>query len=335
MKHLYKICLVCMLPLIMIGCRKNDDTPKPQKTAANDTIAPASFRVVGYMQTWEIEEGDAKNYDMAKINYLNIAFYIPNQDGTFSPIQNIDDVIASAHAAKVKVLLSLGGGSTPSYITSFLAPAARAAFIDSLMNLVAVHNYDGIDIDLEGDRINSNYEGFVADLSAAVKAKGKLLTAAIATWERDSFTDTALSYFDFVNVMSYDKTGPWDPSDPGPHAPYGMAESDLNYWGTTRGITKDRLNLGLPFYGYGFGAGVRSNYNYNQIAGSYPDAYRRDQVTVAAGGTIYYNGVPTIKKKCVLAWQRTGGVMIWDLLSDVPTGKESLLNAIDETLNAQ
>jgi chitinase len=335
MKHLYKIFLVCLLPMIIIGCKKNDDTPKPQKQAETDTIAPANFRVVGYMQSWQIDEGDATNYDMAKINYLNIAFYIPNKDGSFSPIQNIDEVIASAHKSGVKVLMSLGGGSTPGYITSFLKVNARAAFIDSLMNLVADHNYDGVDVDLEGDRINSDYEGFIVDLSVALKAKNKLLTAAIATWERDSFTDKALTYFDFVNVMSYDKTGSWDPSNPGPHAPYGMAVSDLNYWGTTRGIAQQRLNLGLPFYGYGFGDGVKANYNYIQIVHQFPNAYKDDQVSVKAGGVIYYNGIPTIKRKCTLALDRTGGVMIWDLLSDIPRGDKSLLNAIDNTLNGK
>jgi chitinase len=335
MKHLYKIVMLCMLPLVFIGCKKNEDTPKPQKTITTDTIAPVNFRVVGYMQSWQIDEGDAANYDMAKINYLNIAFYIPNKDGSFSPIQNIDDVIASAHKSNVKVMLSLGGGSTPAYITSFLKADVRAVFIDSLMNLVAQHNYDGIDVDLEGDRINSDYEGFVGDLSVALKAKNKLLTAAIATWEKDSFTDKALTYFDFVNVMSYDKTGPWDPSDPGPHAPYSMAVNDLDYWGTTRGIAKERLNLGLPFYGYGFGNGVKANYNYIQVIHQFPDDQDKDQITVAAGGTIYYNGIPTIKRKCKLALTATGGVMIWDLLSDVPYGDKSLLNAINNTLNGK
>lgn len=332
MKHLYKLFPVLMLSLIIAGCKKSEvDTPKPSVGA--DTAAPANFRVVGYMQTWEIEEGDASNYDMAKINHLNIAFYIPNADGTFPAIKNIDAIIASAHKSNVKVLLSLGGGSTPAYITSFLEESKRAGFIKSLTALVDQHQYDGIDIDLEGDRINNDYEGFVGDLSAALKPKNKLLTAAIATWESASFTDKALTYFDFVNVMSYDKTGPWDPGDPGRSSPYSMAVTDLDYWGTTRGIAKERLNLGLPFYGYGFGPGVNKNYNYIQIADKYPGAETRDEIKVPAGGTIYYNGIPTIKKKCVLALSETGGVMIWDLLSDVPSGNKSLLNAIDNTLN--
>lgn len=287
------------------------------------------------MQTYEIEDGQANNYDMAKINYLNIAFYIPNQDGSFPEIQNIDKVVAAAHKSNVKVLLSLGGGSTPAYLTSFLEDGARANFISSLMTLVAQHNYDGVDVDLEGDRINNNYEAFVGELSVALKSKSKLMTAAIATWERDSFTDKALSYFDFVNVMSYDKTGPWDPTNPGPHAPYEMAVNDLNYWGVTRGIAKERLNLGLPFYGYGFGDGVKKNYNYVQIIKQFPDAANKDRITVPAGGSIYYNGIPTIKKKCTLALGSTGGVMIWDLLSDVPGGDKSLLNVIDNTLNGK
>lgn len=33
MKQLYKICIACALPLVMIGCKKNDDSPKHKNPA--------------------------------------------------------------------------------------------------------------------------------------------------------------------------------------------------------------------------------------------------------------------------------------------------------------
>ena len=53
---------------------------------------------------------------------------------------------------------------------------------------------------------------------------------------------------------------------------------------------------------------------------------------VPGGGTIYYNGIPTIKSKVQLALQKAGGIMIWQLMQDA-SGAKSLLNRITTELN--
>jgi GH18 family chitinase len=112
-----------------------------------------------------------------------------------------------------------------------------------------------------------------------------------------------------------------------------MAVSDLDYWTNTRGIAKEKLSLGVPFYGYGFGAGAPADINFKDLVKQYPGAENTDEVTVAGGGIIYYNGIPTIKNKTMLALQNAGGVMIWQLMGDDP-GNKSLLNVINTTINA-
>jgi chitinase len=47
---------------------------------------------------------------------------------------------------------------------------------------------------------------------------------------------------------------------------------------------------------------------------------------------MYYNNIPTIKKKTELAMEKAGGVMIWQLLGDAP-GDNSLLNIIYEDIH--
>ena len=47
------------------------------------------------------------------------------------------------------------------------------------------------------------------------------------------------------------------------------------------------------------------------------------------GSIMYYNGIPTIKKKVKLAKEKAGGVMFWQLGGDAP-GDKSLVNAINE-----
>jgi len=282
------------------------------------------------MLSGEIARGQISNFDVSKLTYLNVFFNGPGLNGKFKDIPHLDSTIAAAHKNNVKVLATIGNGVNLSLLTD----TGRAGFIDSLVSSLVELQLDGIDVDLEGDHINQDYEGFVGDLSAALKAKGKLMTAAIATWESATITDKALTYFDFLNVMTYDATGPWNIKQPGPHSPYTMAVSDLDFWTNKRHIAKDRLNLGLPFYGYGFTTAAVSEFHYADVIKQYPGAEQTDSVTVVPGNVLYYNGIPTIKKKTIYAMQNAGGVMIWELMQD-GDGEMSLLNVIDKTVKGE
>ncbi len=195
------------------------------------------------------------------------------------------------------------------------------------------YNLDGIDVDLEGSDLDENYEKFVVELAAVIKQNKKLITAAIATAYKDQLSNKALKQFDFVSIMSYDLTGPWQPANPGNHSPYSMAVEDLDYWHRQRNIPQEKLVLGLPFYGYGFGAldSPVVSMDYNQIISSYPDSRSLDTFMLPGNITMYHNGTATIKKKTKLAMAKAGGVMIWQILGDAP-GENSLLNIIYEAI---
>jgi chitinase len=111
-----------------------------------------------------------------------------------------------------------------------------------------------------------------------------------------------------------------------------MAVSDLDYWTNTRGIAKEKISLGLPFYGYGFGTGAPSDISFHDLVNQYPGSENSDQVTVTGGGIIYYNGTSTIKNKTTLALKNAGGVMVWQLMQDA-AGSKSLLTTINATIN--
>ena len=232
----------------------------------------------------------------------------------------------------VKVLASIGGGSAPAYYAYLLGDLQRDAFTRKLAQLADEYDLDGIDVDLEGKRVDTNYEKFITGLAMTLKSKGKLLTAAVATAYKKRYTDKALEQFDFINIMSYDKTGPWKPKKGGPHAPYKMAVKDIKYWTHKKGIAKEKLNVGIPFYGYGFGPGAPTDMSFGEIINTYKDAQNNDEVTVPEGGTLYYNGILTIKNKTSLALKKAGGIMIWQLLHDAQ-GEYSLLNAVNEVIN--
>ena len=135
-----------------------------------------------------------------------------------------------------------------------------------------------------------------------------------------------------MNVMSYDRTGPWRPDKPGPHSAYEAAVEDLEYFGTVRHIPRERMTLGVPFYGYGYGPELTSpaiSMDFADIVSTFHGAEKVDEWKGNDGKIIYYNGIPTIKRKTELARKKAGGVMIWEVTGDA-RGSKSLLRAIDK-----
>ena len=297
----------------------------------------AENRVVAYVPNWVDLKKLADTIDYPRLTHINIAFENPvNDSGDLSFDSRNERLIAKAQTNKVKVLVSVGGGSASedkvllSRYADLLSEGKRAAFVAKLAAYVSIHNFDGLDVDLEGPSITQDYGAFIAELGPALRAKGKLLTAALSKgYGGDKVPDSVFESFDFVNVMAYDGTGPWQPKAPGQHSSIEFAKSNVTYW-LGRGLPKAKAVLGVPFYGYGFGDAFRKRgYPYSEIVATYPGAESMDQV----GSTIWYNGQPTIRAKTQYVFdQRLGGIMIWSLDCDVP-GERSLLSVIADTLN--
>ena len=304
--------------------------------AAVKKDSAGSFKTIGYLM---LDRDDMQSVlsaiDFSKLTHINLAFINPGASGAFNDMPTIPQIVTLAHSKGVKVLMSVGGGNIPAWLTGLLADDKRPAFVQAIAAMVSKYNLDGVDIDLEGPAITKNYLPFVADIAALLKPQYKLLTAALATPYGPAVPDKVLPLFDFINIMSYDKTGPWRPSDAGQHAPYDMAVSDLDYWENTRGVAKEKLTLGVPFYGYGFGPkNTTSDMGYGTIVSTYPGAEMKDQVLLPDGEKMYYNGIPTITQKTTLALQRAGGIMIWEITQDA-TGTFSLLKTINDKITGK
>jgi GH18 family chitinase len=328
MKIKFSFCLLFLLLISSVSIsQKKNKNEKP------------SFKIVGYYflnaALRDTVHADSAFLFLNKITHLNIAFINPDTSGNFNLELAIDTLIKKAHDKNVKVLASIGGGGSHEYYKKLLKDDNRKAFINNVEFLLNRYHLDGIDVDLEGSDIGDNYEKFVTGLSAALKPLNKLMTAAIATAYKDQLPDKALKKFDFLNIMSYDHTGPWAPANPGDHSPYQMAVDDLNYWHNQRSIPQKKLVLGLPFYGYGFGEKNSPvvSMNYQQIITLYPNAQLSDTLVMPGNVTMYFNNLATIKKKTQLALQKAGGVMIWQLLGDAE-GENSLLKGIYEVVHS-
>lgn len=316
--------LITALSLLILNVNAH---PSPSASAKK------KFRVVGYYSLRSAMTADLNTVPFDKMTHINLSFLNPDTMGNFTQdLSALAPFIKAAHEQGVKVLPSIAGGGKHEYYHKLLRDDMRGKFVNDLVAIAEKYNFDGIDVDIEGSDIDSNYEAFVVELKKALKAKKKLTTAAIAVFYKNQLTDRALKQYDFVNLMSYDHTGPWTPSKPGPHSTYEHAVGDLNYFTTDRKIPKKKIVLGVGFYGYGFGPELTSkpsSMNYGQIVKTYPGAENSDQVTTSTGQTMYYNGSETMKKKVLLAKEKASGIMIWQILGDAP-GDQSLLKLIND-----
>ncbi len=302
--------------------------------------APGKPVMIGYVAAFKGIDMTIARTRLDDYTHFNIAFANPDASGAFvrdgqltcmpaplgaaSSVAELRAQVAHLRSKGAKVLVSIGGGIIPGCSgdwKALLSPIRREATVAALVALSDTLELDGIDVDLEGELLTAidragDYTPFIAALSRAMQARGKLLTCATASYEGGMIPVSSIRYFDLVNVMSYDAIGPgWGPAG-AEHATLAMAERDLKLW-RERGVAAERLVLGVPFYGYGFG-GHAANWSYRDLVAAFPDAAQADVVGKACSGCRYItlNGPATIEAKARLAIRHGAGVMVWELSQD-------------------
>ena len=333
MKRVIYFIIICQL---FFSCSNNDDDDIIDDPN-NIILFSDQARVVGYFPTWRFTLTD--KVDFCKLTHVNIAFGNPMVDGTIqlsnpSAISNLEQVISTAKLqnSNIQFYISLAGGVLSDQVAntwkSFLASSQdRPKLIDKIIEFVLENKLDGVDVDLEWSHVTQGYSDFVIELKKELSIHGKGMTAAFPSETKFSqISDQALAVFDFINIMVYDYTGSWNPSEPGQHSSYNHAERGINYWKNIVGIAGEKLTLGVPFYGYNFlNSTTVESFTYGSMVASNTSNSERDQV-----GNKYYNGRPTIASKVKLAAQNLSGIMIWELGQDSFT-EYSLLQTIHKT----
>ncbi|PKB17612.1 glycosyl hydrolase family 18 protein [Flavobacterium sp. 5] len=308
------------------GCSSQDETDieKPNKSA----------RVVGYLSSDSFSKINVIQF--CKLTHLNISFANPDLQGNLTFNGDIDAVIAYVKAVNpnIKISISIAGGvltAEQAANWTFLIdkPNNRPAFIQNIMAFVDKHHLDGVDVDLEWEAVTYGYSGFVLELRKVLTEHNKLMTAALPNNSRfENITQEALNSFDFLNIMSYDSTGPWTPDNPGQHSSYENSKIGIEFWNKLQHVSSDKLNLGVPFYGYNFTFKPVTSITYAQVIAAGTPFADLDQI-----GNIFYNGRPTIEQKVVYASEYTGGIMIWELGQD-SFDQYSLLDVIHKKYTA-
>ena len=320
-KRLLYLCIV-----ILVSCSKDDSFEEEIMTVDK------SARVVGYLPSYRFDSNEKIDY--CKLTHLNLAFANPGSNGKLI-INDFSGVVVRARNENnnIKIYISIGGGYLTDEQASIWSNSIdikdnRPIIINEIVNFVVDNSLDGVDVDLEWQYVTSGYSDFVIELKSALSTKGKSMTAALpGTTKFDNITEEALQTFDFINIMAYDFTGPWNPTASGQHSSYNNAVESINFWKNT-GVSQSKLTLGVPFYGYDFSNSSNvTSFTFGQMISTNNSYSEIDNV-----GMKYYNGRPTIKSKVKLASEQVSGIMIWELGQD-SFSDYSLLKTIHKEYN--
>ncbi|MBC8112899.1 MAG: glycoside hydrolase family 18 protein [Candidatus Saccharimonas sp.] len=279
-----------------------------------------SFRVVGYLPDYRVGAIDpAVGRQLTDLVFFSVK---PMPTGQFES-KTLDDAKTTSLLKRfrdehgVKIHLCVGGWDRSQGFAEIAASVeSRRLFAKGLLAFCRQHHFDGVDLDWEhpkDDTESKNYGALLSEIARVFKPHKLRLTAAMAAWQ--TLTAEGIAAVDAIHLMSYD--------NPGRHSTFETSQADVAKF-RKLGVPASKLCLGLPFYGRGITAGDRVK-TYSEIVAPIPPAPETDE----ADG-LFFNGPATIRRKTQFAIeQKLGGVMVWEIGQDAK-GDASLLRVIDE-----
>jgi chitinase len=327
---------LALLPVLSVLICMPGHAQQAAVTLPPPSLAPAvKPLLVGYVPAYNGSSlaGSLTGLDISRITHLNIAFGDPPQcsgpctaqsDMTFSlhgqSDSDIDTFVAAAHAAGVKVLLSVGGGGGDQRIIQFYNVDLSAPLVASLDKFVRAHQLDGVDLDIEDpSNMGAPFATLVSTLTSTFHPEGKLVTAAVAPYLQGSMPDAALHQFDFINVMNYSSCA--------------AAVTALQFYVQNKKVPKNQIVLGVPFFASN--SSDTKEEDYGKVLAAYPNAWRVDVVgggPLDDGQAFSYVSEATMAQETQLGRQY-GGIMIWEMMGDAPS-PHSLLKVIEQNIDA-
>ncbi|MGB8861354.1 MAG: glycosyl hydrolase family 18 protein [Ilumatobacteraceae bacterium] len=226
--------------------------------------APGHF-VSGWVPYWGTASSrTAIENNAAAVGDVSPLFYGTTNDGNVTLLgtqQNLTAVVNSTRAAGLPLIVGVFDSTGAGIMRDLLAdPTTRTAHVQHLVDLAVSKNYDGIDLDYEvfafshprseWPAITVNWVAFVNELSAALHAKGKLLSVTVPpVWSGGSSGYTVYAQgqiaaaVDRLRLMVYD----YSVSSPGPISPMWWVNEVIAYSSSV--VPASKLQLGVPAYG--------------------------------------------------------------------------------------
>jgi chitinase len=289
------------------------------------------------------------------------------------------ELTKNAHHAGVRVLISLGGGGGEEpFVAMSTNRQAEDCYVLEVMKVVDEYDYDGIDFDWEYpdtkaeiicfERMTRRFRKLLDELGEKKQRPMQLTMAVNCHPARLKWltNELLLENMDWINLMTYDFTGPWTDfaghqsplyaSSKSPAASKFSTESAIKYLLEDRLYPADRVTVGLPLYGRVFAVATpyastiaaprpsRESVNYRQIVKlreqrhwkSEWDDETKNPWLIAEDGSevICYDDCRSIALKTEWAMnQSLRGVFFWQIGGDrLPDGSNPLQEAARENM---
>jgi chitinase len=267
--------------------------------------------VTGYWASWTA--GNMVSYpytriDWTALTHLNVAFAYPQTGGALAyqggnlSASLAKSITAAAHANGRKAILMIGGvGSAATFASVTGNTAASAdAFAAQIVSFAQADGFDGVDLDWEGIYAGANGapgdDVRMKNLALALRARWPAMVLTVAMgWDQtdqafwSGMKDAGGAWlFDQFNVMNYDAANGWPQwqawfhnafDDAAANRPSSVVSSLTKLSG--RGVPKDRIGMGIPFYGSAWAksAGSGAYYPRQTIAENYNAATQGADIT--------------------------------------------------------
>ena len=349
----------------------------------------AETKIIGYYPAWKSYSGYTPDkLEASKLSHINYAFANIGQDnkiklgypdkdpGNFRKLNELKKINPD-----LKILISVGGWNwSGQFSNTASTQTARTTFAKSCVDFIVKYGIDGVDLDWEypvsgGLSTNSkrpedkqNFTLLLKEIREKLDEQGLkdnkhyLLTIAGGAsnyYLKNIEPAKVREYVDFANIMTYDLHGPWDAYSDYNAPLYNNSKASPQYkisvdtsvaaW-ITAGFTKDKLVVGVPFYGYMYNVNANNNkglyqkhsegkaLSYNSIKTNYfSNEYEKlydneSMVPWLYNGKVFisYDDVKSMAKKAeYIINEDLAGIMIWELSQD---NKNELLNSIYDVL---
>lgn len=282
---------------ITVHTSRNDSTSREDTGHVQDHVSmPSSTAgrtrpwISAYLASWEHNAGTpytnwgsltADEIDWSAMTHL--FYFAMNVAADGRPGESLDprdrynfttdrflDIVPAAHAHGTHILFSIGGaGNYEGFSAAISRELSRQRLIDTILGLLRTYGFDGVDIDMEPIRDSDvrNYSQFIRQLHAELalmrtrQGHPPLLTAAI-NGQFDMFADLQ-DYFDQINLMTYDLSGPWRRWQAWHNS--ALFSTDIRFESTggqmpsidlwvnmalQAGLRPEKIGIGIDFYGY-------------------------------------------------------------------------------------